>query len=100
MLASTAATAVTKADGSLTRWLAASAKLSSGRHNGRHDSGVPGAAANLTAELVSDCLGIRIRHAQQNVARHHQHTGRAKSALQGMRLMKMPTQYFHCGIIV
>jgi len=57
------------------------AKLSAGRHNGCHDSGISGAAADLTAELVSDRLGIRICHAQQNVPRDHQHARCAKSAL-------------------
>src|SRR5262249_41788288 len=76
------------------------AELSASRHNGCHDGGVPGAAANLTAELVSGRPRIRISHPQQDVARHHQHAGRAKPALQGMRLMEMPAQYFHCGIVV
>src|SRR6516225_1797768 len=65
------------------------AKFSAGCHNGCHDSGISGAAANLTAELVSDRLGIRICHAQENVPPHNQHAGCAKSALQGVRLMEM-----------
>ena len=61
--------------------LVGAAKFSPGCHNGCDDSGVSGAAANLTAELLSDRLGIRICHAQQNVPRHHQHARCAKSAL-------------------
>jgi hypothetical protein len=76
------------------------AKLSASRHNSFHDPGVASAPANLAAELVSDRLSIRISHAQQNVSRHHQHTGRAKSALHGMRLMEVPAQDFHCGIVL
>jgi hypothetical protein len=76
------------------------AKLSASRHNSSHDSGVARAPANLAAELVSDRLSIRISDAQQNVSRHHQHTGRAKSALHGMRLMEVPAQYFHCRILL
>src|SRR5262249_3257791 len=76
------------------------AKLSASRHNSSHDAGVASAPANLAAELVSDRLSIRISHAQQNVSRHHQHTGRAKSALHGMRLMEVPAQYVHCGIVL
>jgi hypothetical protein len=96
----TAPSAATGAQDSPTFGSAGIAKLSSGRHNGCYDCGVTGAAANLTAELVSDGLGIRISHPQQNVSRHHQHTGRAKAALEGMRLMEMPAQYLHCGIVV
>src|SRR5262249_24447822 len=66
------------------------AELSAGRHNGCDDPGVSGAAANLTAEFLPDRLRIRIGHSQQNIARHHQHAGCAKPALQGMRLMEMP----------
>src|SRR5262249_39720560 len=78
--------------------LAGAAKLSSGGHNGCDDSRVPSAAANLTTELAPDGLSVRMRHTPQNVPRHHQHTGRAKSALNAMRLMEMPTQYLHRGI--
>src|SRR5262245_47055697 len=76
------------------------AQLSPGPHDGCDDSRVPGAATNLAAELASDGLSIRTRHAQQNVARHHQHAGRAKSALHAMRLMEMSTQYLHGGIVL
>src|SRR5262249_2091216 len=75
------------------------AKFSAGCHNGCDDPGISGAAANLTAELVSDGLGIRIWHAQQNVPRHHQHARCAKSALHGVRLMEMPAQHFHGGVV-
>ena len=61
--------------------LLGAAKFSASCHNGCHDSGISGAAADLTAELVSDRLGIRICHAQQNVPRDHQHARCAKSAL-------------------
>jgi hypothetical protein len=80
--------------------LAGAAKLSSGGHNGCDDSRVPGAATDLTTELAPDRLNIWIMHTQQNVTRHHQHTGRAKSALNAMRLMEMPTQYLHRGIVL
>jgi len=75
------------------------AKFSAGCHNSCDDPGISGAAANLTTELVSDGLGIRIWHAQQNVPRHHQHARCAESALHGVRLMEMPAQHFHAGIV-
>src|SRR5262249_7685941 len=76
------------------------AQLLPGSHNSADDAGITRAAANLTAELVSDRLGIRLGDPQQNVARHHQHSRRAKSTLQGVALVEMPAQNFHRRVVV
>src|SRR6516165_48248 len=76
------------------------AKLQPRSHDGLHDTRITGAAANLSAELVSDLRGIRSRDPQQNVARHHQHARRAKAALQRMIFVELPAQDFHCPVIL
>src|SRR5207237_10801001 len=63
------------------------------------DRGMCGAAGHLPAEAVGDRLSIRLWHAQQNVPRHYQHAGCTKAALHGVRLMEMPAQHFHDGIV-
>src|SRR3974390_1571375 len=79
---------------------AGAAKLLPRSHDGFHDTRITGAAANLTAELISDRFGIRARDPQQNVARHHQHSRRAKTALQRMIFVELPAQDFHCPVIL
>src|SRR5438105_1156016 len=79
---------------------AGSADLLPSRHDGCDDSSVTGTPTNVAAELASDGFSIRLSYTQQNIASHHQHTGGAKSTLQGMALVKMPSQDFHYRIVV
>jgi len=64
-------------------------------HDSFHDTRITGAAANLTAQLLSNHRSIRTCDPQQNIARHHQHAGRAKAALQGVVFVELPAQNFH-----
>src|SRR5881394_582862 len=63
--------------------------------DGFDDIGVAGAAANLSAQLVTDGLGVWVHVPLQNVARRHQHTWRAEAALQRVALVEMPAQQRH-----
>src|SRR5581483_7566087 len=47
-----------------------------------HDPGIAGAAAEIAAELEADARGVGVREPAHDVARGHQHAGRAVAALE------------------
>ena len=48
---------------------------------------------------MTNGLRVRLGQAPQDIARHDQHAGRAKSALQRVTFVEMPAQHFHRWIV-
>src|SRR5438128_2571303 len=65
----------------------------------RHDAGVAGTAADVSAQHLAQLLFGRFRVAREKIAERHENAGRAEAALQGVMVLKRLLQLVQLAVV-
>src|SRR5436190_21402938 len=65
----------------------------------RHDAGVAGTAADVSAQHLAQLVFGRFRIAREEIAKRHEDAGRAEAALQGMMVLERLLQLVELAVV-